>query len=308
MDIKQLKYLVSVVENEFNLSAASKKLHLTQPALSQYIKKFEEEESVDLFVRSNGRLIGLTSVGENFYANALLVLEHHNKMIKELREHGTSIKGTIRIGIPPLILTVMFTEILAQMITLNPEIKFEVLEVGAFDLRRMLMLHEVDFAIILQPTDLNSYLYKEVNLQSDRLDALMSIRHPLAGKKILQWSDLHRQRLSIFNETYMIHHQLMRKFSSLDLDPKITLMSSSWDFLLDSTRHSDFITILPAPIRDHFGYDDVVQIPIENPILWQVVITFANKEHYTRLERYTRDTIINYFLYKKHAQPINDME
>lgn len=51
MDIEHLKYFVVVVNNSFNLSDASKKLHVSQPALSKYILKFESEEGVNLFHR-----------------------------------------------------------------------------------------------------------------------------------------------------------------------------------------------------------------------------------------------------------------
>lgn len=101
MDILQLKYFIAIVENDLNLSLASKKLHLSQPALSKYILKFEEEENLKLFERKNGRLSGLTFAGENFYNNAKVVVESHTNMLSELREQSKKITGTVRIGIPP---------------------------------------------------------------------------------------------------------------------------------------------------------------------------------------------------------------
>ena len=76
MDITQLKYFVCIVESDYNLSAASKKLHISQPALTQYIRKFEDEEGIELFTRMSGRLNGLTVSGENFYSNAKIVIEN----------------------------------------------------------------------------------------------------------------------------------------------------------------------------------------------------------------------------------------
>ena len=304
MDIKQLKYFVTVVENQFNISTASKKLHLSQPALSQYIRKFEEEENVELFVRSNGRLLGLTSIGENFYNNAIVVISHHQTMLKELRDQSTAVKGSVRIGIPPLVLTVLFTEVLAQLIINNPNIKFEILEIGAYDLRKMLLLHEVDFAVLLQPTDLNSQMYKEELIRRDQLTAFMSINNPLSKKKMISWQDLKRENLAIFNETFMIHHQLFRKFRSIDMEPNIAVYSSSWDFLLESTRMSNFITILPSPTRAHMNFEDIVEVPFDHPISWHVVLTYPVKEHYTRIEEFVRDSIMDYFLKHKPAGPI----
>ena len=295
MDINQLKYFIAIVENDLNLSVASKKLHISQPALSKYIIKFEEEEKVKLFERNHGRLTGLTSAGENFYANAQIVIEKHDNLMKEFREHGSLIKGTVRIGIPPLILTVLFTEVMAELIRLNVGIRFIIIEKGAFELRKMLLLDELDIAVLLHPTNLNQLLFKEEIIREDELTAFMSKENPLASKSSIEWTDLKGKDLAVFNETFMIHHQLMRKFQSLKMDPKISLMSGSWDFLLEVTRTSTFITILPAPIKEHFSFKDVTEVPFKNPISWQVLLTYKQKSHYTRIEEYTIDSIIRYF-------------
>ena len=295
MDINQLKYFIAIVENDLNLSVASKKLHISQPALSKYIIKFEEEEKVKLFERNHGRLTGLTSAGENFYANAQIVIEKHDNLMKEFREHGSLIKGTVRIGIPPLILTVLFTEVMAELIRLNVGIRFIIIEKGAFELRKMLLLDELDIAVLLHPTNLNQLLFKEEIIREDELTAFMSKENPLASKSSIEWTDLKGKDLAVFNETFMIHHQLMRKFQSLKMDPKISLMSGSWDFLLEVTRTSTFITILPAPIKEHFSFKDVTEVPFKNPISWQVLLTYKQKPHYTRIEEYTIDSIIRYF-------------
>lgn len=305
MDINQLKYFVAIVNNDFNLSNASKKLHLSQPALSKYILKFEEEEKVQLFKRKNGRLAGLTPAGENFYNNAISVLDHHAGMLKELREHSTTVKGSVRIGIPPLILTVLFTEVMSRFISLNPTIRFEIIELGAFELRKMLLLNELDFALLLTPTNLSPLIYEEVLIRQDELTAFMSAHNPLAEKEVLSWSDLRGRDLAIFNETFMIHHQLMRKFDALKMDPKISLMSGSWDFLLEVTRTSDFITILPSPIRHHFFIQEIKERHFDAPINWNVVLTYPIKTHYTQIERYVKKSIVEYFTMNKEIQKIS---
>ncbi len=295
MDINQLNYFIAIVENDLNLSIASKKLHISQPALSKCIIKFEEEEKVKLFERNHGRLTRLTSAGENFYVNAQIVIEKHDNLMKEFREHGSLIKGVVRIGIPPLILTVLFTEVMAELIRLNSEIRFIIVEKGAFELRKMLLLDELDIAVLLNPTNLNDVLFKEEIISEDELSAFMSKENPLASKSSIEWTDLKGKDLAVFNETFMIHHQLMRKFQSLNMEPKISLLSGSWDFLLEVTRTSSFITILPAPINEHFSFKDVTEVPFSKPISWQVVLTYKQKSHYTRIEEYTIDSIIKYF-------------
>ena len=74
VDILQLYYFMNIVEYNFNLSLAAKKIHISQPALSQFVSSFEKENEVKLFFRKNGRLQGLTEAGEHIYQYALKIL------------------------------------------------------------------------------------------------------------------------------------------------------------------------------------------------------------------------------------------
>lgn len=304
MDISQLKYFISIVNCDFNLSSASRKLHISQPALTQYIRKFEDEENTELFIRSSGRLVGLTLCGENFYTNALTVIKAHDTMLKELRENASAIKGTIKIGVPPLILTVLFTKLLSQLITKNPYIDFVIVEEGAFELEKRMVLHEIDFAVILQPTDLKSQLFHEDLIHRDELTAFMSINHPLANQPTISWMDLKQRHLAIFKESFMIRHQLERKFDSLGIKPNIALSSESWDFLLEATRGTDFITILPSPTSHHINMDGIVEKHFDHPISWHVVLAYPAKQHYNRIELYTKRSIIEFFTKGLDVEPI----
>lgn len=306
MDINQLKYFVCIVDNDYNLSASAKKLHISQPALTQYLHKFEAQENTELFTRYAGRLTGLTIAGENLYANALTVIRYHETLLRELRDDAKVIKGSVRIGIPPLILSVLCTKLLTELLTKNPNIKFEIDELGAFDLRKKLLLHEVDFAVLLQPSDLNPAVFAEEVIHNDELTVFMSEHHPLAHQETLTWLDLKPYRLSIFDESFMIHHQLKRKFDSMNLKPNIGIMSGSWDFLLDSVRDSNFITILPSPIRNLIKMDRIVEKHLVDPIFWHVILAYPIKNHRTRIESYTRKSIVDYYTKGLPIKPIQD--
>ena len=51
MDIKHLKHFVTVVNEGVNLSKAAKKLHISQPPLSQQMKNIEDTLNVQIFER-----------------------------------------------------------------------------------------------------------------------------------------------------------------------------------------------------------------------------------------------------------------
>ncbi len=295
MDIKQLKNFVEIVESDFNISETSKKIHISQPALSKMIINFEREENVQLFERSYGRLIGLTPAGENFYYNAVELLKQYEEMMEGLRHAASEAKGRIKIGIPPLVLTVLFSEIIPKLILKYPNIEFDILEIGALELKKSLVLQEVDIAILLNPTDFNKTTIEKIIIADDDLCAFMSKDNKLANNKKLHWSDLNNENLAIFSESFMINNYLMRKFDSESVKPNIKLKSSSWDYLLYSTESNNLITILPSPMDSFAHYENLVKLEFYDPINWEVILCRYKKNRYSRIETLIHNELIEYF-------------
>ncbi|MGY3777115.1 LysR family transcriptional regulator [Isobaculum melis] len=293
MDIKQLKYFVTIVHSNNNLSIAAKKMHLSQPALSKMIKTFEAEENVELFIRKQGRISSLTSVGEAFYEQALDVIATYDEMMRQLEEKNSLIQGKIVIGIPPLILSLVFAHFISTFILKHPEIKIEIVEAGAHELKKMLLVNEIDLAILLQPTEIANI--EEYVIVEDELDAFMSIQHPLAQQKMISWEQLAKAPLALFDDTFMINHLVMSYFQKLNLKPNVKIQSGAWDFLLKTTLETDFITILPAPIKDFVQQKDYQALGIQHPLSWKVTVCRQKKANYLHSEDFVLEEILQYF-------------
>ena len=96
MDIRVLKYFVTVVEEE-NILKASQVLHITQPTLSRQLMDLEKELNCKLFIRSN-RKITLTSEGLFLYNKAKEIILLQAKTINALKNSHEIISGDIYIG------------------------------------------------------------------------------------------------------------------------------------------------------------------------------------------------------------------
>lgn len=295
MDIQQLKYFISVVENDFNLSDTAEKLNITQSGLSKYIRNFEESENVSLFVRSKGRFIALTAAGTILYGRALALVSIYEAMMQELGEHTQSISGSIRIGIPPIAVTLLFPEILNTMITDHPNIEFSVLEHNASRLKKMLTNQEVDLTLTLHPSRLDPDQYDETIIFEDELVAFMDSNHCLAQKKRLKWSDFDQQKLTFFDKSFLAHDLLLDRFKTYKTTPNIVMTSSLWDFLLNAIRSTEMITILPSLTQKRFQFADISMVPIADPLPWRIVLSRVKKKRYSRVERLTHDIIIAAF-------------
>lgn len=156
----------------------------------------------------------------------------------------------------------------------------------------------ITIAILLHPERIAANTIDSFQIQESELCVFVSKDHHLANKKILTWIELHNEKLAIFDKTFMIHHLIKEKCKYTDINPQIILESASWDFLINSTRiNPQLMTIIPKPTVDSYGFQDIVAIPMENPIPWKVMVSRLKKDHYSTIEEY----IFNKMLEKFHV-------
>jgi len=295
MDIKQLEYFITIVDSNFNLSEAAGRIHISQSALSQVIKNFEKKENTILFKRNRNRLESLTLAGELLYKHAGIIAKQYENMLFEIRNLDTSLKGEIRIGIPPFIISTIFSQITSLLKRQYPDIKITIIEFGAYQLKKMLLAKEIDIAILLKPNDLDLRLIEEIHLLENELCAFVHEAHDFTMKESLNWSDLNQAPLAIFDQTYMIHHLLVANFKKLKIEPNILIQSNYWDFLLRSIIGTDIITILPAVTFDYFPAPYIKTIPFNEPIKWEVVMCRNKKETHSNVAEFVFDKIKEHF-------------
>ncbi|MBQ9942850.1 MAG: LysR family transcriptional regulator [Clostridia bacterium] len=78
MNTKQLEY-VQVLAREGSFSRAADALNISQPSLSQYIKKIETEIGLPLFDRTNGN-VRLTDAGHVYLSSGKQILDLEQQM------------------------------------------------------------------------------------------------------------------------------------------------------------------------------------------------------------------------------------
>ncbi|WP_440896041.1 LysR family transcriptional regulator [Amphibacillus sp. Q70] len=295
MKIRELNYIVVIIENGFNLSKASDKIHISQPALSKSIKTIEQENDISIFERAKGRLVGLTNAGEILYSYAKKILGLYDDLIKDIREESEVMRGSIEIGIPPLVNSVVFPEVLPELFRSNSNIYFKITELGSQELKKEFLVEEVPIAILLEPTDFHNGSIEEVNIANAEMAAFMSQNNPLATKTILTWKDFENTSISMFTDSFMIYHQVKNKLDQQNLKYKVGFQSSTWDLLLSSTKYSNLITILPTSVSQVAIMDNLQMVPIKKPLYWRVNICRKKKSYYNKIEDYVFKYLVNYF-------------
>lgn len=286
MDLKQLNYLISVVENDFNLTRTAESLFISQPTLSVTINRFEEEEQVKLFTRKGQRINGLTATGEQFIEDSRKVLESYYKMLENLHAESHGISGEITLGIPPLVLSVLFSEVMPNLMVEMQDVKFNIVEKGADALTADLLTNKVDIAVLLQRHNVPNFVMESHEVERSELGLFMSKDNPLADKEgLLTWKEISEQKMALFSPTFMIHHLVKDEFKRRNLIPNIVMTSISWDFLISSIRlKDDLVSPMPLPLVKEVKLDHIVVKKMEEPIPWKVSICRNKKLTYSKLE------------------------
>lgn len=96
MDVRQLRYFLTVAE-EGQITSAAKKLHMEQPPLSRQMRLIEEELGVALFDRS-GKRLRLTPAGERLRERSAGLLRQLEETVAEVRELDEGVGGVLSVG------------------------------------------------------------------------------------------------------------------------------------------------------------------------------------------------------------------
>ena len=98
MELRELRAFVAVTE-EGGLSSAARRLHISQPALSQTMNALERQLGVKLLVRSSTGVTP-TDAGSTLLAEARAVLARHDQALRTMAAYTTDAGGVLRLGIP----------------------------------------------------------------------------------------------------------------------------------------------------------------------------------------------------------------
>lgn len=126
MNTKQLQYVLTLA-NEGSFSKAADVLNITQPSLSQYIKKIEREVGAELFDRTNGD-VRLTDAGRAYIDIGRKMLDLKHQLEEQLSDIAVFKSGTISIGISAHRSVALMPSVVYAFKNLYPGITLQIIE------------------------------------------------------------------------------------------------------------------------------------------------------------------------------------
>ncbi|MBD7910741.1 LysR substrate-binding domain-containing protein [Clostridium cibarium] len=177
MDIKRLVYFVTIVE-EGNISAASKKLHISQPPLSNQLKVLEEKLGIKLMERGS-RNITLTEGGKLLYRRAKNIINLAEATKKELEDFENGVQGTLSLGTVSSSGAILLSRRVIEFHEKYPKISFHIHEGNTYELLELLTAGIIEMAIVRTPFNMDNF--NGIFLEEEPMIAVM--------KKEFDWNE-----------------------------------------------------------------------------------------------------------------------
>jgi DNA-binding transcriptional LysR family regulator len=202
MDLRSLRYFVAVAE-ELNFSRAAGRMYLSQPALSQQIRKLERELGVSLFRRTRNQ-VELTEAGRVLLSGARRVLVLVEQTARGVREVGGAEAHHLRVGFPEYANYTPVADALQTFRRRYPYVELE--EHETFTLQETLQQIDklrkgtLDLGFMLRPEEDESIELEHI-LDIELVAALPN-GHPLAGRDVISMGELSNDRLILFSRGF----------------------------------------------------------------------------------------------------------
>lgn len=196
MELRYLRYFVAVAR-ERHFTKAAKALGMSQPPLSQQIKRLEVEVGTPLFRRLT-RGVELTEAGEAFYEDACKILAMSDAALEKARGIARGLSGNLSIGITssdafhPQIFALIH-----QYQLQNPAVTVHQVEANMSSLMTMLAEGELDIAFVRLPCE-SSKQFELKLLDREPMVVALHRTHPLSACDALALDQLRDTPMILF--------------------------------------------------------------------------------------------------------------
>lgn len=282
MNTKQLQYVLTLA-HEGSFSKAADVLNITQPSLSQYIKKIEKEVGLDLFDRTNGD-VRITDAGRVYIEAGKKILDIEHQMensFTDLTEYKT---GSLIIGAAPYRAASMMPIIAKKFQLLHPGIQLIVREGTTAELVEDMEHGEYDLALTLLPIDKRVFNYQKV--MEEELILAVPASFPRLEAKAMEGrkypavdaTALNKQALIMLTDAQFMQKQLENLILDYKLNVSTAAIVKSLEAQIEFVKAGVGMALMPTGIERFCSDSSVTFYSFTAPLPKREVVVMWRKD------------------------------
>ncbi|MGH2871354.1 MAG: LysR family transcriptional regulator [Solirubrobacteraceae bacterium] len=261
MELRQLRYLVALAE-ELSFTRAAANEHVAQPALSQQIRRLEEETGLALVERTT-RHVALTEAGELLVGRARHVLAELEAARTELQALRGMDTGHVTIGAMHTMGPVDLALVLAEFRNRHPGVGLTVREQSSEEMAEMLRIDELDLAFLSVTERVEAHGLGLHQLVAEELVVLLPPTHPLRRRRQVRMAELAGEQFISFREGARLRELLVGAGHQAGFEPRVTLESNESQRIRRLVGRGLGVAILPRSDAESPGAEVAVASLVE---------------------------------------------
>lgn len=263
MELRHLRYFIAVAD-ELSFTNAAKRLHISQPPLSNQIQALEAELGVKLFDRKTNP-IQLTPAGQAFLEESRATLAQLEQAVNKTQRIHQGELGYLTVGFTSSISNGVFPEILRTFRQRYPEVQLILQEEPSAFLIQRLRDRQTDIIFF--------YLYHEIaeandletmSLTKEPFVVVLPKNHPLTAQSKISLSDLKDQEfvMPLHQVVSGLSEEIYHLCSQAGFIPKVAQTAVFMVTILGLVAGENGISILPSHVQN-LKREGVVYRPIQ---------------------------------------------
>ncbi|WP_027108429.1 LysR family transcriptional regulator [Lacticigenium naphthae] len=272
---RTLNYFLELSDT-MNYTKAAEKLGITQPALTQQIKKLEKITGAPLFY-TTGKKMHLTEVGKSVLRMTHGIYTILESTSEEIQKTTSAKQGSIKIGLLSSLEDKIFTDLIIQHKKISPEIQISLYMLTREEIWNKLENNFLDLAIMYLPDytikNWNAYGIKEI-----AEDELLFIhgKEEWTNKKTIEIEETAAEVWTLYPDTYYINDWLKKEFHKHMLDmPTVSAYLSTPTQLYQYSQKTNSVTALPKSFVDaNHLQDSLSAFSFADPIFFKLAFVY----------------------------------
>ncbi len=241
--LRHLQILVSLAETQ-NISHSAERLHMTQPALSKWLKELEADIGLTLFER-HARGLRPTAHGRILREFAVHIGNELDRAREEMAALRSGGSGRAVIGASGATIAGVVPQAVLSLLARMPNASVELVEAPMDRLFQQLTQREIDIAVGRPAAKYHDPDIASEVLYEERLHFAVRPDHPLAGRKSLQWSHLLAQRWVVWTRDIPARDLLESALSAAGRAiPTASVQSNSLLATIALVAESDMVAVV----------------------------------------------------------------
>jgi DNA-binding transcriptional LysR family regulator len=251
MELRHLRTIAAVARHR-SLTKAGEELFLTQSAVSQQVRRLEEELGVEVFRRTSRR-VELTAEGRVILGYAQRVLAEVDDMQAELEEISGLLSGHLRIGgVYPTGPYDLFG-LMADFRAAHPGVAIHMVEATQDDVVAALRADELDCAFAAVDPDALGDEFAATLLWEEEIVVALPAGHHLCGRDRVTLEELAEEDLIAYRENSALRRRLERTMAELGVEPRNAFVCTEMGAVRGLASKGLGVAVIPRSIAEQPG-------------------------------------------------------